>query len=89
MVLQVRVEYEVAWTSTLGGGDTLVERGEPNRHELVVGEVQTYLTDGVRGPPPGVDRLPLPESSRPADDADCRLSRFWDCGDEIVGRGGR
>ncbi len=84
VVLQVRVEYEVVWSSTLGGAGTVVERGEPNRHELVVGEVQAYLTDGVRGPPPGVDRLPLPESSRPADDADCRLSRFWDCGDDIV-----
>ncbi len=62
MVLQVRLEYEVVWSSTLGGGDTLTERGEPNRHELVVGEVQALLTDGSRGPPPGVGPLPLPES---------------------------
>lgn len=84
MVLEVRLEYDVVWSSTIGGVGTMVERSEPKRHELVVGEVQAYLTDGLREAPPGVGPLPLPESSRPADEADCSLSRFWECGDEIV-----
>lgn len=71
MILQVRLEYQVVWSSTIGGSATVTERGEPFRAELVVGEVQTYLSDGVRGPPPGVDPLPLPESTQPVNDKDC------------------
>ncbi len=40
MVLQVRLEYEVGWKSTIGGSGLVAERGEPFRAELVVGEVQ-------------------------------------------------
>ncbi len=79
MVLQVRLEYEVGWSSTIGGSGLVAERGEPFRAELVVGEVQAYLTDGLRGPPPALEPLPLPESTQPRNDKDCGGSSFWDC----------
>ncbi len=77
MVLQVRLEYEVEWKSTIGGSGSVAERGEPFRAELVVGEVQAYLTDGLRRTPPALDPLPLPESTQPINDKDCDWSSFW------------
>lgn len=75
----VSIDYLVTWSSTIGGSGAVGRRGEPNRYELVVGEVQTYLTDGSRPPPPAPAALPLPESSRPVDDASCAWRTFWDC----------
>ncbi len=77
--MAVSIEYAISWTSTIGGKGTLVQRGEPNRYELVVGEVQTYLTDGRRGADPAVPAPPLPESSQPADDDDCSWDTPFDC----------
>ncbi len=77
MVLQVRLEYEVEWKSTIGGSGSVAERGEPFRAELVVGEVQAYLTDGLRRTPPALDPLPLPESTQPINDKDCDWSSFF------------
>lgn len=75
----VRIEYQISWTSSIGGRGTLVQRGEPNRYELKVGEVQTYLTDGQRRADPAPESLPPPVSSQPINDEDCGWATPWDC----------
>ena len=75
----VRIEYTINWTSTLLSSGTLTQRGEPNRYELMVGEVQTYLSDGTRRAPGPVDALALPKSSQPVNDSNCDWWTPWDC----------
>ena len=75
----VRIEYTVTWSSTLGNRGSLTHRGEPNRYELVVGEVQTYLTDGERRAREPVDPLSDPESSQPINDEDCDWGSVLEC----------
>ena len=79
VAVAVSIDYTVSWSSSIVNGGTLTRRGEANRYELVVGEVQTYLTDGRRPAPPPPGALPLPPSSRPADDDGCGWSTFWEC----------
>ena len=79
VAVAVSIDYAVEWTSTLGNAGTLARRGEANRYELVVGEVQTYLSDGDRPARPPPEELADPASSRPMDDRHCSIGTVGHC----------
>lgn len=82
----VSIDYAVTWTSTIANRGSLTKRGEPNRYELAVGEVQTYLSDGTRSAPPPPGPLPTPKSTQPINDDNCGWGTFWDCSPtDIIG----
>ncbi len=79
MSVSLHLAYELSWTSSLGASGTSTLAGEAQRFELVVGEVQTYLSDGERRAPPAPAPLADAPSSRAGDDEDCTGWDAWLC----------
>ena len=70
MSMEVRIEYEVTWTSSLASSSTVVDNGPSlGRWDLVVSEIQSVGTVGERARPanPGLDADPA------RGDLDCSL----------------
>jgi hypothetical protein len=87
MTMEVVIEYQVLWTSSIGGAGAFVTTGAPlARYDLAVGEIQTIGALGDNPHPASPGLAPDPPYDTPGD---CSLQEFarGDCAQSRQGGG--